>query len=81
MSIPEAMVRRYFRRYEDDEEFVCDAVWIDRTTGKEVLRYDAADPANTNPDYGAIPDADCFANKGLDINERVAISRCLPDFL
>lgn len=79
--MPEELIRRFFHRYEDDEEFICDAVWTDRTTGKEVLRYDAADPANTSPDYGAVSDADCFASKGLDIREMVPISKCLPDFL
>lgn len=32
-------------------------VYIDRTTGKQALKYDGVDPANTNPFYGAEPDS------------------------
>ncbi len=40
-------------------------------TGKEVYRYDGADPANTRFDYGAMTDADCFSQKGLDLKEMI----------
>lgn len=78
----EKMVRRYTKRLDIDEgDLICDAVWTDRTTGKVVLRYDAADPANTDPEYGAVPDSECFKNRGLDMYEMVPISRCLREYL
>lgn len=83
MANEERTVRRYVKAYDDEGDpdgTVYDAVWIDCTTGAEVMRYDAADPANTEESYGAIPDSQCFANKGLDINERVPISSCLEKF-
>jgi hypothetical protein len=49
----------------------CDNVWIDRLTGKEVMRYDAADPANTNPYYGAEADGDILQRSGCDISELI----------
>lgn len=40
--------------YDGDEYNV---VYVDRTTGQQALKYDGADPANTNPFYGAQPDS------------------------
>ena len=65
VDIPEGKVLRYEYTYDEREDF--DKVWIDRLTGKEVLRYDAADPANTNSYYGARPDEESFVKRGLDI--------------
>lgn len=65
---------RYYRFYDQDDDTMCDVVWVDRTTGQRVMRYDAADPANTNPYYGATSDGDCFKKKGLDIKEMVPAS-------
>jgi hypothetical protein len=56
----------------DQSEGDCDNVIVDRTTGEVVLRYDAADPANTNPYYGATTDGECMRKKGLEINEMVS---------
>lgn len=67
IEIPDGKVMRYDYVYDESEDCMCDKVWIDRLTGKEVLRYDAADPANTNSWYGAQPDAEVFTRKGLDI--------------
>lgn len=71
------MVRRYAKSYDEPDDFTCDVVWTDRLTGRCVLRYDGADPANTSPAYGAPSDADVFARKGLDILEEVEIGRCV----
>lgn len=65
------MVARYARHYDEPDETTFDVVWVDRLTGKTVLRYDGADPANTNPAYGAKPDRDVFASKGLDIDAEI----------
>ena len=67
IDIPEGKTLRYEHVIDESERFMCDKVWIDRLTGKEVLRYDAADPANTNSYYGARPDEEAFVRKGLDI--------------
>ena len=64
--------------YDQSEEFMCDKVWIDRLTGKEVMRYDAADPANTNSYYGARPDEECFVRRGLDYYELIAADKAMP---
>lgn len=64
-------VLRYLQSTDEDGCYRYDIIWTDRTTGKVVLRYDGVDPANTNPAYGAISDAECFSNKGLDINEEI----------
>jgi len=56
---------------------VYDVLYTDRTTGKIVLKYDGADPANTNPDYGAESDSDVLARKGLDIDARIEESLCM----
>jgi hypothetical protein len=68
-------MKRHFRRYFDGTradhcgEFgstVYDCIWYDRKTGKPVMRYDAADPANTQVDYD---DAFVMWRKGVDLNE------------
>lgn len=63
------MIARYWKGWDDS-----DVVYVDRTTGLEVLRYDGGDPANTNPFYGATPDSEVFARKGLNIKETIAKS-------
>lgn len=67
IEIPDGMTMRYECTYDMSEDLMCDKVWIDRLTGAEVLRYDAADPANTNSYYGARPDEESFIRRGLDI--------------
>lgn len=66
-DVPDGMVKRYEFVYDESEDLMCDKVWVDRLTGREVLRYDAADPANTNSYYGARPDEESFIRRGLDI--------------
>lgn len=53
------------------EDTVCDVYYVDRLTGKEVLRYDAADPANTNPHYGAESDYWKLHKRGYDLEQRI----------
>lgn len=75
ISIPQDVIGRFYRKVDsgpDDDD--CDYVWIDRLTNREVLRYDAADPAN-RPPLGP-SDEDCLYRKGLDIKEEIPISRC-----
>lgn len=67
IAVPDGKVMRYEFTYDSSEELMCDKVWIDRLTGAEVFRYDAADPANTNSYYGARPDEESFVRRGLDI--------------
>jgi hypothetical protein len=67
----ETAVPRYFKGTDCPDEYTADVVYIDRLTGKEVMRYDGADPANTRFDYGATPDADIFARRGMDIKETI----------
>lgn len=79
-SIPpsnDQYVARYWKGYDCPDEYTCDVVYIDRTTGNVVLRYDGADPANTRFDYGAIADCDRFARKGRNIKEVVPESECV----
>jgi hypothetical protein len=64
-------VARYFKGWDCPEPTIADVVYIDRLTGKEVMRYDGADPANTRFDYGATPDAEYFERRGLDIKEMI----------
>jgi hypothetical protein len=64
-------VPRYFKGLDCPDDTTADVVYIDRLTGKEVMRYDGADPANTRFDYGATPDRDIFARRGLDIKEMI----------
>lgn len=67
VTVPAGKVMRYEYVYDQSEECMCDKVWIDRLSGNEVMRYDAADPANTNSYYGARPDEELFVKRGLDI--------------
>ncbi len=68
---PEGMIPRLFKGMDCPDSTTCDIVYIDMLTGKEVMRYDGADPANTRFDYGATPDADILARKGYDIKEMI----------
>lgn len=70
-------VARYWRGQDCPDSTTCDVVYIDRLTGKEVMRYDGADPANTRFDYGARPDLYIFADKGLDLKELVDPKDCV----
>lgn len=67
----ESAVPRYFKGYDCPDSTTADVVYIDRLTGNEVMRYDGADPANTRFDYGATPDAECFARRGMNIKETI----------
>ena len=80
--VPEGKTMRYEYVYDNSDRYTCDKVWIDRLTGNEVLRYDAADPANTNSYYGARPDEDSFVRRGLDYYELIdaAIAKPVPLF-
>ncbi len=71
-------VMRYEYVYDRSEEFMCDKVWIDRLTGGEVMRYDAADPANTNSYYGARPDEEFFIRRRLDIYAQIDAKDAKP---
>ncbi len=64
-------IARYWKGQDCPDSTTCDIVYIDRLTGKEIMRYDGADPANTRFDYGATPDADIFTRKGLNIKEMI----------
>lgn len=68
-----SMIRRYVKKYDEPDECTCDVVWTDRKTGETVLSYDAGDPANTNPAYGGMSDADWFKEQGLDIYAEVPV--------
>jgi hypothetical protein len=70
-------VPRYFKGWDCPDSTTADVVYIDRLTGEEVMRYDGADPANTRFDYGARPDADYFAKRGLDIKEVINPSKAV----
>lgn len=70
------LILRYLRSWDrgdpnDPNSTVYDAIYTDRLTGREVMRYDAADPANTQASYGAITDEEAMASRGLDINEEI----------
>jgi hypothetical protein len=78
VDVPDGKVKRYEYVYDESEERMCDKVWIDRLTGKEVTRYDAADPANTNSYYGARPDEEIFVHKGLDYYELIDTDKAKP---
>lgn len=65
----EPTISRYARHVSTDGG----NVWfVDRVTGQEVLTYNALD---TSP--GKVNEADLFEDMGLNIGERVLISRCL----
>lgn len=82
IDVPAGKVKRYEFVYDSSERHMCDKVWIDRLTGREVMRYDAADPANTNSYYGARPDEESFISRGLDIYETIdgKSAKPLPSF-
>ncbi|MCC8949309.1 hypothetical protein H8A97_30460 [Bradyrhizobium sp. Arg62] len=69
------MIPRYVRSTFEPDEYTYDIIWTDRLTGKCVLSYDGADPANTNPAYGAKPDSDCLASCGHDINAEIELGQ------
>lgn len=71
------MVARFWKGMDCPDSMTADVVYIDRTTGREVMRYDGADPANTRFDYGAEPDADILARQGYDIKEMVHKDACV----
>ena len=73
------LVARFFKGLDCPDSTTADVFYIDRTTGQEVMRYDGADPANTNPYYGATPDADRLARRGYDIGEMIPRDRCVID--
>lgn len=64
-------VPRYFKGLDRPDATTADVVYIDRLTGREVMRYDGADPANTRFDYGATPDSEYFARMGMNIRETI----------
>ena len=70
---------RYKKVYDCPDEYTCDVVYIDRLTGKEIIRYDGADPANTNTECGGISDSDRFLNRGLDKHEKVVDTDVVSD--
>lgn len=70
-----SMIRRYVRSFDAPDETTYDIIWTDRLTGKVILCYDGADPANTNPAYGAKPDSDYLASHGHDINAEIEIGQ------
>ncbi|MCP1852881.1 MULTISPECIES: hypothetical protein [unclassified Bradyrhizobium] len=71
-----AMIPRYVRSvYAPEGTTIYDVIWTDRLSGQEVTRYDGADPANTHPAYGGMPDSDWFEKKGLDINEGIELEK------
>jgi hypothetical protein len=78
VKVPPSKTMRYEYVYDASEECMCDKVWIDRLTGAEVMRYDAADPANTNSYYGARPDEESFIHRGLDIYELINTEKAKP---
>lgn len=65
------MIPRYFSGYDCPDEYTCDAIIVDRTTGEIVSRYDAANPANVRADYGAKSDRERLACNGHDIDEKI----------
>jgi hypothetical protein len=67
-----SLIHRYTWRYWQPDEITCDKVWFDLKTGKIVRRYDAADPANADPNYGGIPDSEWFLDHDLDMREKIA---------
>lgn len=78
IPIPEGKTMRYQSTMDSSDRYLCDKVWIDRLTGQEVLRYDAADPANTNSYYGARPDEESFIKRGLDYYALIDVRDAKP---
>jgi hypothetical protein len=68
-------VRRYVRSGYTPTATTYEIIWHDRLTGSVVLRYDGADPANTNPAYGGQSDEEYFENKGLNIHAEIERSQ------
>lgn len=73
----EEMIPRYKRTVDEPDEYTYDIIWIDRLTGRSVLSYDGADPANTSAAYGATPDHEIFERKGLAIDEEIPLSKAV----
>jgi len=78
----ERLIPRYVRSVDQGSGSVefstkYDIVWTDRLSGKEVLRYDGADPANTNPAYGARSDFEVLADRGIDLKEEITLERSI----
>lgn len=71
IEVPEGKIKRYQSATDESSADLCDRVWVDRLTGKVVIRYDLADPANTNSYYGAESDEAMFASVGLDPYELI----------
>lgn len=69
------LIPRYVRSTFEPDERTYDIVWKDRLTGKIVLQYDGADPANTNPAYGAKPDSEYLGSHGHDINAEIELTK------
>jgi hypothetical protein len=69
------LVARFWRGTETPNCREANRVIIDLVEGKIVERYDAADPANTNPYYGAMDDGEAMSRKGYDIKELVSPDR------
>lgn len=67
------MVLRFICETESPDDTTYDVLYIDRTTGQCVMRYDGADPANTNPSYGAIPDREALERLGYNLDEEIDI--------
>lgn len=78
ISVPTGKTLRYESTTDCSEEGMADVVWIDRLTGKEVFRYDGADPANTNSYYGAPSDEESFTNRGLDVYALISKTEAKP---
>ena len=78
IAIPEGKIRRYHPTVDESDRYTCDVVWVDRLTGKEVFRYDAADPANTNSYYGAESDESRFKKRDLDPYELIDKEQAKP---
>jgi hypothetical protein len=72
------MINRYVKRnsvrHEDDQDDI-DIFWVDRVTGREMVRWDGGDPAN-GPARGGYSDRDWLINAGGDPDEEVPIDRC-----
>lgn len=73
-AAPSEMVTRYYRTVDADND-IYDIVFMDRLTGKEVMRYDGVDPAN-RPPLGP-SDEECFIRKGLDREEEIRAEQSL----
>lgn len=73
----DGLVPRFWRGVDAPDRTTYDIVYYDKLTGRVVLRYDGADPANTRFDYGALTDADLLKRMGLDIGELVDPSKCV----